>query len=172
MLELYRLASLVVLGPLFLYPFSYCPFRLPYLYCFICPVRCGISRARGIALLIILGLNLKSDFFCNHICPCGTMQMLLYKIKTKKISLPYFLQSFKYVSLFLIILVLALTRMPQILAHKLIGLSLGQVVIAKMKILFLGIFLLSAVASIFSWHPFCHNLCPVAALNRTLPRKK
>lgn len=151
-----QLINLFLLGPLLLYPFSFCPFRLPYLYCFICPARCAWYRIRGVVLLIAVALNIKRGLFCSHICPFGTMQILLSKISAKKIPIPYFFRSFKYIGVILIIFVIAATGMPRFSIH------------ARLKDLLFGIFLLSMVASIFSYRVFCHNLCPVNALNKIM----
>ncbi|MBU3933404.1 MAG: 4Fe-4S binding protein [Candidatus Omnitrophica bacterium] len=150
-----QLISLFLLGPLLLYPFSFCPFRLPYLYCFICPARCAWYRIRGVVLLIAVGLNIKRGLFCSHICPFGTIQILLSKISAKKISIPYFFRSFKYIGIALIASVIAISKRPQ-----------GAIFIVKLKGFLLATLLLSMGMSIFGYRIFCHNLCPINALSK------
>lgn len=157
--------SLLILGPLFAYPFFFCPFKMPYLYCFICPVRCVWYRIRGFVLLIALGMNIKRDSFCNYICPFGTIQILLSKMVSKKIQMPKLFHSFKYISVVLILVIIMFTKAPVAFGYKFIGLSLSQVFITKIKWLFLGIFLLGMVLSIFSYRFFCFSLCPIRALS-------
>ena len=146
--------SLLIFGPLFLYPFSFCPFRLPYLYCFICPVRCAWYRARGIVLLVVLGLNIKKGLFCSQICPFGTIQVLLSKISPNKINSPRFLRSLKYLSLIVIASVVVATKAQQALF------------VIRWRGLLWGIFLLSMLLSIFNYRFFCNNLCPIKVFNR------
>ena len=153
-----QLISLFILGPLLFYPFSFCPFRLPYLYCFICPARCNWGRTRWAVLLIVLGLNLKEHLFCNALCPFGTMQALLFKLKTRKFFLPPFMYNFKYIILALIVIVITATALPWLPGHKLVGL----------RALLLGVLSLSIVLSIFISRVFCYTLCPVRALSRIL----
>ena len=160
MIRLSQIISLFILAPLFFPVFAFCPFRLPYLYCFICPVRCAWYRIRGLVLLIALGLNFKNDFYCAHICPFGTIQLFLSKISPQRLSLPKFLCSFKYIGLGIIVLVIATTKMPQF------------IFVTRMRHLFLGVFLLSIIASIFSYQFFCHNICPIRALNIILYKIK
>ena len=182
MLNPVRITSLFILVPFLFYPFFFCPFRLPYLYCFICPLRCGYSRIRGIVLLIALGLNLKKGLFCTHICPLGSIQTLLYKIKSPKLSLPHLLLNLKYVGLVLVVFVLLITALPQLLSYKIApfghfapfgyfaGLSFSQIFVLKMGVLLLGILLLGMALGVFSYRFFCSNLCPLKALSIILQR--
>lgn len=157
--------SLLILGPLFSYRFFLCPFRMPYLYCFICPIRCVWYRIRGWVLLLALGLNIRRGLFCNQLCPFGTIQVLLSKIVCKKIQMPKLIPSFKYIGLVLILLIIMFTKTPVAFGYKFIGLLSSQILITKMKWLLLGIFLLGMVLSIFSYRFFCFSLCPFRALS-------
>ncbi|MBA2123585.1 hypothetical protein B9J78_01375 [bacterium Unc6] len=87
-IKIVKIILLVVLGPLLFYPFVFCPFRLPYLYCSICYLKCPWGRLRWFLLLGMLGLNLKRRFYCSSLCPCGTIQDLQRGIKIKKFILP------------------------------------------------------------------------------------
>ena len=153
MFKFARLISLFTLGPLLFYPFSYCPFRLPYVYCFICPTRCVWYKIRGAALLLIIGLNIKKGLFCNHICPLGTIQSFFSKLRNKKVAVPIFLRGLKYFSIVLILLIVISTWMNHIFS-------------LKLKNLLWGVFLLGIIMSVFNHRFFCHNLCPINALRR------
>lgn len=152
----FQLINLFILGPFFFYPFSFCSFRMPYLYCFICPIRCLWYRLRWPILLIAVGLNIKKDSFCNYICPFGTTQALLFKIKCRKAHTPNFLRNFKYIGIFLIAFVVSITIWK--------GKFLMPVI--KLRELIFAIFLLSMAMSVFVYRAFCENLCPVRALNK------
>ncbi len=101
--KLRTLISLGVIGPLVFYPFVFCPFRLPYLYCSICHLKCVWGRYRWFLLLGILGLNLRKKFYCSSLCPCGTIQDLEHKAKTKKFILPLWSRHIRYFILGLVI---------------------------------------------------------------------
>ena len=62
-----------------------------------------MGKLRGLFLLGILGLKLKKMFYCLYLCPCGTMQDLQGKVKTKKFNLPQWSQNIKYLILGLVI---------------------------------------------------------------------
>jgi len=153
-----RVVSFFTLGPFLFYPFSFCPFRLPYLYCFVCPVRCGWGRIRGIILLIVLGLNVNRDTFCNHLCPMGIAQTFLFRLNSSKLVLPKFMHSLKYITLALIIIAVGVTLAPGMPEYNFIG----------MKDLFLLILLLGGIMSIFIYRLFCSSFCPIRALSNIL----
>lgn len=159
MLKAVQLISLLVLAPIFFSPFFFCPFHLPYLYCFICPRRCLWYHIRGWVLLVALGMNLKNDFFCQQVCPWGRSQVLLSKIRTRKITLPKFWQSLKYISLICVALIVVLSK------------SSAPILIIKIRNLLLGIFLFALAMSIINYRFFCSYLCPIRALNRVCCRK-
>lgn len=171
MFNIFTVISLFVLGPLFFYPLTFCPFQLPYLYCFICPARCAGGRARGIILLAVLGLNIYRESFCRRLCPLGTAQALLFKLKLPKFSLPEFARSFKYIILVLTLIALWLTLRPPLLQVSFMGLSLGRIFIASLKSLLIALLLLCLAASVFIYRPFCRNFCPIGALSKFLPKK-
>ena len=172
MLKIYQIINLFVLAPLFFPVFSYCPFRLPYLYCFVCPVRCIWYRIRGLVFIIAIGLNIKRDLFCTHVCPFGTIQALLSKVCPKKVSLPRSFRIFKYIAMAIIISVIVVTGWPQLLSYRFLGLSLSQLFILKMKNLLSFIFFAGMIASIISYRFFCYNLCPVRTLSEFLHKLK
>ena len=165
MVNLSQIISFFILGPLLFYPFSYCPFKLAYLYCFVCPAPCAWKRSRWVLLLIVLGLSIKKDSFCARLCPLGRAQSLLFKLKSRKFASFKFMNSFKYFILALIAVVVTVTLMPELLMYKFMGLSLAQIVAGRIRDLFLIILLFGAIASIFIYHVFCYNFCPIKAFN-------
>lgn len=171
MVELYRIISLLSLTPLFFHVFTFCPFRMPYLYCYICPLRCIWSRIRWVVWIIAIGANIiKKNIFCSYVCPFGTAQVLLYKIKTKKIQLSYYLRSLKYIGIIIITLVIIITKNQELLTYKFMQLSLNWLFVFKMKDLVFYSFIIAIVTSILSYRFFCHCLCPIRALDIILNR--
>lgn len=158
MVNLWQIISLLLLAPFFFGVFFFCPFKIPYLYCFICPVRCLWYRTRGIVLLIALGLNMNRDLFCNRICPFGTIQVLLSKFNLRKIALPPIFGGLKYIAVILIASIAVMTKISQ------------PLFVVKLKDLLWVMFLTSVALSIFSYRFFCHNLCPIKALSAVLDK--
>lgn len=153
MLSLTQIISFLALAPVYFPVFAYCPFRLPYLYCLICPNPCLWSRIRGVVLLLALGLNIKQDFFCKLICPFGTLQIMLSKFSPKKIAAAHFFRGLQYIVLAMLLVIIITTAKGQLLGGNLL------------KNLFLAIFLGSIIFSLFNYRFFCYHLCPVRALS-------
>lgn len=151
-----KLIYLLIFGPYFFYPFSICPFKLPYLYCLVCPTRCFWHHVRGFVLLGIVGLSIYKDYFCSKVCPFGTIQQILFKTGFKKILLPKKLVYLKHVFLVLVTYIIVATKLPE----------LQTVSIAvKLRTPLFTIFILSLVFSLFNYRFFCNHICPIKALN-------
>lgn len=119
-------------------------------------------------LLSALGLNRKHNLFCEHLCPGGAVQRLLFKLSPKAINLPAVLQYVKYVSPALVIFIIIATKNTKILSYNFLGMSLSRIALVKLKALLGVTFLLSIVMSLLIYRPFCRYLCPVAALNSAI----
>lgn len=171
-IKLSQWVSFFGLGPVFIYPFSFCPFGLPYLYCFICPLRCFAYRIRGIVFLAALGLNFKKDYFCNYICPVGAAQIIVSGIKTKKVLMPKLLNVLKYFGLILIAIILVFTFHSELIGYKIAGIYLGRILVPGLSKILLATFLLSLLISIFNYRFFCHYLCPIKTISKILQKLK
>ncbi|RLE42448.1 hypothetical protein DRJ48_03505 [Candidatus Woesearchaeota archaeon] len=64
----------VVLLPAAILPIFRCYFRVPYLFCHLCPRKCvfGVLRAYVVPMAVVM--NLKNRFFCYNVCPIGKVQ--------------------------------------------------------------------------------------------------
>ena len=153
MINIARIIALLATSAFFLPAFNFCPFRLPYLYCFICPRPCHWHKLRGVVLLVALALNLRKYSFCNYLCPFGAVQKLLFMIKGKKVRLAPGFKYIKFVSLILLALVIWLTRQEILLA-------------IKVRTLLWLAFLIGISAACFSYRFFCFHLCPVNTLGK------
>ena len=142
----------ILLGIFLFYPLTFCPFRIPYIYCSICYLKCFWGRIRGLLLLGILGLNLNNRFYCLKMCPCGAIQDLEYKLKVKKFNL-----SFPWVKYLVLVGLIILV---------ILGFKNYFPFISNSWILY--IIVLAIVLSFFIYRFWCLNLCPVGALTDIL----
>ncbi|MBN3038804.1 MAG: 4Fe-4S binding protein [Candidatus Omnitrophica bacterium] len=163
-----NVVSLVVLAPIFFGVFAFCPFRLPYIYCAICPRRCPWYHIRGYIVLAAIVLNLKNNMFCNRLCPFGTVQIFLSKMGLRKFKIPRFLLSLKHVSVLILLLLIIMTFHPQMIIQSIWGIDLDQIFITNMRYILLVFFVLGIMASLFSYRFFCYSLCPIRALSTNL----
>ncbi len=113
---------------------------------------------------------------CGWICPFGFLQEILYKIPTRKISIPSFLRYTKYLILLVTLVYTWFSivpffckfvcaagsleaSLPQLLMQPELRQLISWTFAWKMALLFLFIF-----ASVIIKRPFCSMVCPVGAI--------
>lgn len=173
-------------------------FCLPFLSCYACPVAtfsCPIGslqhfmaiRTAPLFLLGMIGLFgiLVGRMACGWLCPFGLLQDLLFKIPTRKLSIPYGASYLKYAVLVsLVIIIPFVTGAPwfsKLCPFGTLSAGLPWVLIDAgstaaggaaidvtelgplfgVKLAILGVFLLLFVVSS---RPFCRTTCPLAAI--------
>lgn len=114
--------------------------------------------------------------FCGWVCPFGTLQDWLYKIRSPKFAMPAWSGWIKYAVLILLVLFL-----PWFLGEASWGvfcrycpaaalqvtipnLALGVASVSPATILRLGILTIVILAAIYSMRSFCKVFCPIGAL--------
>ena len=55
------------------YPIFRCYFKIPYLFCHVCPGKCIFGFVRPYIVPAALIMNLEKRFWCYHACPIGTL---------------------------------------------------------------------------------------------------
>jgi spermidine synthase len=55
------------------YPIFRCYFRVPYLFCHVCPRKCVFGFVRPYLVPAALIMNLEKRYWCYHACPIGTL---------------------------------------------------------------------------------------------------
>ncbi|MBI3181041.1 MAG: AmmeMemoRadiSam system radical SAM enzyme [Myxococcales bacterium] len=68
------LAHYALLLPVAAFPLARCYFRVPYLFCHVCPRPCVFGVLRPYAVTAGLLANLHGQRFCERLCPLGTLQ--------------------------------------------------------------------------------------------------
>jgi polyferredoxin len=172
-----------------LYQGSLKGFCIPILNCYACPLAvfsCPIGtvqhfvaiRALPLYTIGLLGLvgSTVGSFTCGWICPFGTLQELMYKIRSFKVKIPRPLRYLRYVSLILLVGVLPFLRgetsfcrlcpqgtleagVPLAVFSTQIRALVGTFFYIKLSILFGFLFLF-----VISKRPFCMTFCPLGAV--------
>ncbi|HNX68914.1 MAG TPA: 4Fe-4S binding protein [Candidatus Omnitrophota bacterium] len=93
----------IVFLPILLLPLFRCWFKVPYVFCRVCPAPCPWGLVRTFAFNTFLLLNLRGKFWCQGLCPFGTFQECQAQVPGRKLSLPGWLS----VSSFVILLAVA-----------------------------------------------------------------
>lgn len=160
--KLIKIISLPALLLLLFYPLKFCPFGLPYLYCFICYLRCPWGQFRGYLLVGLLGLNLQKNFYCFFLCPWGQLQDLQHKIELPKLKLPRWVYQGKYFILGVVIVIIFLSYLQSPLIVRLFF----------SRELFFYILAVVFATSFFIHRPWCNIFCPLRALSEITLRVK
>ena len=148
----------VIFLPLVLLPVFRCYFRVPYIFCDVCPDQCpwGISRILIFNTAILL--NISGKFWCGNLCPFGTFQECQANISKLNFKLPYWSILSAYASLFLFITMYYLAfSESRALAFFEIG-RYGWVAITA------SITLLIVLASFLIPRFWCRYACPVGTI--------
>lgn len=69
--------SLVVFVPVFR-----CYFKIPYLFCHVCPRKCAFGFLRPYLIPAALIMNIEKRHWCYHGCPVGTLYAAQERLKT------------------------------------------------------------------------------------------
>ena len=148
----------IIFLPLLLLPIFRCYFKVPYIFCSVCPAQCpwGISRLLVFNTAILF--NLSGKFWCVNICPFGTFQECQTQISKRNLTLPFWANLSGYAILFLFIgmYYLALSGL-----HALVYFEneryTWMVTTASAALLIL-------IAAFFIPRLFCRYVCPVGTI--------
>ncbi|MCK5283549.1 MAG: 4Fe-4S binding protein [Nanoarchaeota archaeon] len=95
--------------PFALIPLIRCYFKVPYVFCRVCPRKCPWGELRPFIVPAFLLQNLDCRFWCFKLCPFGTLQDYQCRISKKRICLPKWVKLVRYVFLaFTVFVVMAL----------------------------------------------------------------
>lgn len=178
---------------------------VPVLNCYSCPsamgacpigslqnffasIRFNFSLAQYQFGLYVIGFlaavgSLAGRIPCGWMCPFGLLQEILYKIKTPKLRIPYFLSYLKYIVLVVTVLALPLLIMDDFsfgqtwfckwicpagtLEAGIPLVALNTALRSQVGFLFgwkIGILLIFLVWMVISKRPFCRLFCPLGAI--------
>ncbi len=170
---------------------------VPFLNCYACPsalFSCPVGTLQHfmairaipyylLAFLALIGLTI-GRMACGWVCPFGFLQDLMYRIKSLKITLPFYLNYVKYAVLLLLVIVFPYST-GEMYFSKLCPMGTltagipwalwnpsysdtGRLVLPNGPgLLFYVSFLILAgfmVWFVFSKRPFCRSVCPIGAI--------
>lgn len=70
----FRWIQFVGLGLVAFYPIFRCFFKIPYVFCHVCPRQCVFGYFRPYIIPAALLMNLRGRHWCQHACPIGSLQ--------------------------------------------------------------------------------------------------
>jgi hypothetical protein len=157
--------ALVVFFPVFR-----CYFKIPYLFCHVCPRQCVFGYLRPYLVPAALIMNFDKRFWCFHCCPIGTLHDCHARVAFRPRRLPERIKILPFAVL--AFTAFAYFRLPADLAKPEamardwytfffmnVYASFGLVIVVA-ALLILATFILR--------RPFCELLCPVSTLSGLL----
>lgn len=148
--------------PLVFYPIFRCYFKIPWVFCHVCPRKCIFGYLRPYAVPGAVLMNIQQRSWCFSFCPVGKLQDEQAKCCAKKISLPKWVSWIRYLVLAAVVVayfwILSLAR----------KMSLTSLFLFKNVFSFSMVVLVVAVAifiiAFFIHRFFCNYFCPVGAV--------
>jgi polyferredoxin len=148
----------IIFLPLLILPVFRCCFKVPYVFCRICPNKCPWGISRTFIFSAFLTLNLSGRFWCFYLCPFGTFQECQVQIAKQNFRLPFRAGFLSYPVLLLTVWMYSLTLLgSQIVAYFAAGYYewVGTTVFVALSIL----------AAAFVIPKFwCRCFCPVGVI--------
>ena len=151
----------VVFLPLVLLPVFRCWFKVPYIFCDVCPEQCPWGISRIIIFNTAILLNLSGKFWCGNLCPLGTFQECQANISKRSFKLPSWanLSAYAILVLFIVMYYLALSG-----SHALAFFEIGRYgwVVTTVSIALLILF-----TAFFIPRFWCRYACPVGTIAKS-----
>jgi len=156
--------------PMVITPIFRCYFKVPYLFCHVCPTKCIFGHVRPYVFPAFLAVNLDNRFWCFNWCPLGKVQDLQAKVVKKQVVLPRFLSVLRYIVLAFIIFtyfqILHARRNPAFAGTDMFLFMFKNAFIFSTAVFV--VFLIFFGISFFVQRFFCNYFCPIGAVSDTL----
>lgn len=144
--------------PVLLLPVFRCYFKVPYVFCRVCPNKCPWGILRSVAFPAFLLLNLSNRFWCVALCPLGTFQECQAQISPKRFKFPLWTELFAYLILILVTGMYLLTLFGSPWAE---WFEMGRYAWVEVSV---GAAIAVLFAAFFIPKFFCRYFCPVGTI--------
>ncbi len=94
----FRIFNFLIFSLVAFLPIFRCYFKIPYLFCHVCPRKCIFGVIRPYLIPALLLMNIRKNTWCFHLCPIGTLQDTQSDaFKTKKGNLSIVVSLISYI---------------------------------------------------------------------------
>jgi hypothetical protein len=148
----------IIFLPLLILPVFRCCFKVPYVFCRVCPNKCPWGMSRTFIFSAFLTLNLSGRFWCFYLCPFGTFQECQAQISRQNFKVPFRTGFLSYPILLLTVWMYSLTLLgSQIVIYFMAGYYewVGTTVFIAASIL---------ITTFFIPKFWCRFFCPVGII--------
>lgn len=148
----------IIFLPIVLLPVFRCYFKVPYIFCNVCPLPCPWGILRIFIFNTALFLNLSEKLWCGNLCPLGTFHECQAKISKQNFELPSWVNLSAYLILFLSVTMYCLA-LPGSRAVAFFEIGSYEWVVTTVSIASLIL-----IAAFFIPRLWCRYACPVGAI--------
>ena len=153
-----KLLGGIIFLPVLLLPALRCCFKVPYVFCRVCPDKCPWGLSRIFFFTSFVTLNLSGRFWCTAVCPVGTFQECQAQLSEKHLKPSSWLSGLPYIILLLAIVMYFLT----FFASPWVGFfEHGEYVWITVSV---SATVLIIVAAFFITRFWCRFFCPVGTI--------
>lgn len=156
----------IIFTPLLFYPVIKCFFKVPLIFCRVCPRQCIFGHLRRFTLPSFVLLNLDKKYWCYNLCPAGMLQDSAYKVKNKKFIISKKFRIMKYYILIILILTLLAIRFNTSLPMSMQGVLTNTFIKTtfSFSIIVFIFFSLMFIISFFINRFWCNHVCPIGTI--------
>ena len=93
----FRIFNFLIFSFIAFLPIFRCYFKIPYIFCHVCPRKCVFGVLRPYLIPGMLLMNIRKNTWCFHLCPVGTLQDTqsgAFKTKKRNLSIVISLTSY------------------------------------------------------------------------------
>ncbi len=167
-ISLGRMLTFLAFSLAVFFPIFRCYFKIPYLFCHVCPRQCVFGYLRPYLVPAALIMNIEKRHWCFNLCPIGTLHDCQSKKSKQRFSLP---KSLAILPVVILIGTAASYSLVKIHAvhHEAHGIDWYN---AFYKNIFAAdrlVLLIAAALLLFAFfmkRPFCELLCPVGTFSK------
>ena len=156
----------IIFLPVLILPAMRCCFKVPYVFCRVCPDKCPWGLSRTLFFTSFVSLNLSGRFWCTAVCPVGTFQECQAQLSKKHLKPYSWLSGLPYIILFLAIGMYFLTFFASPWVE---SFEHGEYVWVAVTI---SIAILIIAAAFFITRFWCRYFCPIGTITELSLRLK
>jgi len=153
-----RYVYFIIFIPVAVFPMIRCFFKVPYIFCHICPRQCPWGQLSKATIPVFLAMNFDCRFWCYNLCPLGSVQDYQSTVCKARLKWPEFIRHVRYLILAGVVFALSAVFFADARFRFLFN---GEYMIGKLTIIFFLIVILLSFCIPRLW---CRYFCPIGTV--------
>ncbi|NQV09327.1 4Fe-4S binding protein [Candidatus Woesearchaeota archaeon] len=154
----------IVFLPLVFFPVFKCYFKVPFVFCHVCPRKCIWGYLRPFTVSGVMLMNIQKRLWCYNICPIGILQKKQAEFKKKSFVLPKWIkESIRIIILAALVVSYFVIRKANI-EHVFQAQNLYTYMFKNVFSISLSVMIVSGIIlllSFFVYRLWCSYICPI-----------